>query len=704
MPKALRVMTFNTQQLPWLGRVISGLPVVGSPGGAPEPDPEGRARAVARAILDLPLREQPDIVAFNEAFSETGRKWLLRSLKGKYPHVIEKLEHPGPDVEEDSGLMLFSKLPFITLPNGDDHIFEVFSRTAGSDSKASKGVGLVRVNGPYDPTTVVFTHLQASYDAANTENADIRADQLGVVRDQIRKLSELRVQQYAGTVVVGDLNIKGDPDDTTGERNSAFSATPDTFGNEFDDAWRANMHPPGDPKDYDPGYTQRDTPTYQPNRFDYQCVWRDPSIDVGLVTHHMAVPIRLPSEITDHGALYAHLHRLSPNCTPALAIDLLGTDPVNKNAPESSVWLLGTNFRDQDMFQWVYLAEPGTFSVVVSSALEVHAFRRTDFTNALDPIDTVSTADLPSSLQTAVTQRTQQLESRGKTFSWREPFFLRLRGKAATFAGKAPYAIIRHRGESRATAVVLHPHLAVDPDLPAGQKLGVTDECFFRADRHERFSGEPYLDRFELRNRAHVGARIELRVDADPTLPPLSKDGGNGGVLAVSRTGGGPETVFIILRRDFVNDTKFAMLWDSPLNFLRLDESLRLHIDDETGPDWLGEDEFELQVTVDGESVYYDTWDDADAGEDWPDLARAIRDSARSRQGQDKWIAFTSDITWDILKTDGIAAHGSEIGIIHALDSSDADQESRTSAIVISAGDSDGKVTAYVSLSKFPPV
>ena len=45
-----------------------------------------------------------------------------------------------------------------------------------------------------------------------------------------------------------------------------------------------------------------------------------------------------------------------------------------------------------------------------------------------------------------------------------------------------------------------------------------------------------------------------------------------------------------------------------------------------------------------------------------------------------------------------------DLGIIHALDSSDADQESRTSAIVISGGDSDGKVTAYVSLSKFPPV
>lgn len=699
MTKALRVMTFNTQQLPWLGRVLTGAPVLEEE----EHDPEGRARAVARAILDLPPREQPDIVAFNEAFSETGRAWLLKTLGGRYPNIIKKLEHPGADVEEDSGLMLFSKLPFIALPNGDDHMFEVFSMTAGNDSKSSKGVGMVRVSGPGNPTTVAFTHLQASYDAANSEHADIRANQLGVIDKQIKKLTELNLQQFSDTVIIGDLNIKGDPDDTTGERNSVFSANPDTFGNDFDDGWRASMHPPGDLKDYDPGYTQRDTPTYQPNRFDYQCVWRNPSVDIGLVVHHMSSPIRLSSEITDHWALYAHLHRLSPNCTPALAIDLLGTNPVNMGAPESAVWLLSTNFRDEDMFHWVYIAEPGTFSVFVSSSLEVHAFRRTDFTNALDPADLLSSADLPGSVQTVITQRTQALESRGKTFSWREPFFLRMRGKATTFSGAAPYAVIRHAGESRATAIFLHPHFAVDPNLPAGQKLGTDDKCYFRADRPARFSGEPYLDRFNLHNRGRVGAGIELRIDADPSLPPLSKDGGNGDILAVSRTGSA-EAVFIILRRDSVNDTKFAMLWNSPLTFLRLDESLRLHIDDETGPDWLGEDEFELQVLIDGESIYYNTWDDADAGEDWPDLARDIRDSARSRQGQDKWIAFVGDITWDILKTDGIGAHGSEIGIIHALDATDGEQELRTAPIVISGGDSDGQVTAYTALSKFPPV
>ena len=109
-------------------------------------------------------------------------------------------------------------------------------------------------------------------------------------------------------------------------------------------------------------------------------------------------------------------------------------------------------------------------------------------------------------------------------------------------------------------------------------------------------------------------------------------------------------------------------------------------------------------MTVDGESVYYDSWDDADAGEDWPNLAAQSATAQRSRQGQDKWIAFTGDITWDILKTDGLAAHGSEIGIIRALGASDKDQESRTAAITITGGDSDGKVTAYVTLSKFPPV
>jgi hypothetical protein len=35
------------------------------------------------------------------------------------------------------GLMLFSKLPFLPLPSGGDHVYKAFADAAGSDSKAS---------------------------------------------------------------------------------------------------------------------------------------------------------------------------------------------------------------------------------------------------------------------------------------------------------------------------------------------------------------------------------------------------------------------------------------------------------------------------------------------------------------------------------------------------------------------------------------
>lgn len=708
MSKALKVMTFNIQQLPWLARKIGALPIVGSPGGSPEPDPKGRALAVIRAILDLPVRDQPDVVAFNEAFSETARPVLISQLRSKYPNIIEKLEHPGPDIEEDSGLMLFSKLPFLTLPNGDDHVYEAFPKGAGSDALAAKGVSIVRVNGPFDPTTIAFTHLQASYDAANTENADIRAEQIEFIHQMLLGLANGNIQHYANSVIIGDLNIKGDPDDTSGEKNLVFSNVPNTFGGDFDDGWRVSMHPPGDLTDYDPGYSHRDTPTYQLNRLDYQCTRREANEDIGLIPHHMSTPLRLPSEVTDHWALLAHLHRISPNCSPALAVDLLAIDPVNKNLPESSVWVLQTNFRDEDMFHWIYInvnpkkTEAGTFSIFTSADIEAAAFRRTDFTHALVPTDLLSMSELPDSVHTAITERDRSLVDRGTVFSWREPFFIRLRGVATSFKGSAPYAIVRHQGDSPATALILHPHLTVNPGLPLGQKLGITDECFFKAVRQDKFTGATYVDRFQLRNVNQVGARLEL-LNATAQSPPLDQVLGKAAVLEVTRNAAA-ETVFLVLRRSNVNDVNFSMFWDSPLTFVKLDESLRLHIDDETGPDALGADEFDLDVDIDGDNVFSGSWDDADAGEDWPSLSKAIRSSVQTRQGQGNWAAFTGEIAFTVLKTDGIAAHGSAVGLIRALDPTDRDVESRTASIKISDPAGDGHLTAYASLSKFPPL
>lgn len=72
---------------------------------------------------------------------------------------------------------------------------------------------------------------------------------------------------------------------------------------------------------------------------------------------------------------------------------------------------------------------------------------------------------------------------------------------------------MRHRGESPATALILHPHATIDPGLPAGQKLGTADQCFFKATREDRFTGTPYDDHFELRNPGLVSdGLVEQRI------------------------------------------------------------------------------------------------------------------------------------------------------------------------------------------------
>lgn len=687
MAKALNLMTWNVQMLP-------------EPFQESDLDIRERARRIARAILDLPAREQPDVVAFNEVFNEDGRRWLVRYLEGTYPHIIEKLEHPGVDFEQDSGLMLFSKSPFQALPTGGTHFFEVFKRGAGTDALAAKGVGIVRVSGPFDPTTIAFTHLQASYDAANTENMDIRREQFRVIRDSLLKVAEDDLQRYANGVIAGDLNVKGDPDDTSGEWNQVFAADPDSFGADFDDGWRAAMHPPSDATDYDAGYTQRDTKSLTPNRYDYQCTRRSANVDIGLVPHQLSTPIRPASEVSDHWALLGHLHRVNDNCTPSTAVPLLALPPSAPNPAGSPVWIRAANFRDEDMYHWVYIGDAGTYSAWCLPQLEVAAFRRSDFTNELKPVDILSVSELPAAVQSALGGPTARAPfTRGAVFASREPFFFRFRGVSPSFQGTSGYAIIRHRGESPATAIRLHPHLAVDPGLPAGQKLGLTDECFFRADRPSRFSEKPYDDRFVLLNPAQVAVTVQLR---DGAQMPLDSVSGNSSELEIVRNGS-EETVYLVLRRANVADTNFRMRWDSPLSYLALDESFRLHVDDETGPDWPGTDELELAIDIDGVNVFLGFWDDADADEDWPGLAESVKASVAARMKKPATsVAFTDSILFDVLKTDGLAAHGSALASITPLGPKDRDQETRVAAITISDPFGDGHLTARATLGKYP--
>ena len=103
---ALRLMTFNVQILPWGASVILGI----------TNDAEDRANRVADALLALTPDKRPHVIAFNEVTDEDGGVVLLDRLRGNWKHFVETIHDGSP--QEDSGLMLFSSLPFHTLPMG----------------------------------------------------------------------------------------------------------------------------------------------------------------------------------------------------------------------------------------------------------------------------------------------------------------------------------------------------------------------------------------------------------------------------------------------------------------------------------------------------------------------------------------------------------------------------------------------------------
>jgi hypothetical protein len=702
MTPALKILTWHLPEL--IGPIFSAIPL---------PDVNKR---VAQAILDLPAREQPDVIAFNGV---ADRKVLLEQLSPIYPNnTISPGGTPGSFPDDDSGLLLLSKLPLLPLPTGGSTFYEPFKDARVPDLR---GVGVVRVAGPYNPTTIAFTHtykFNPDADQAFSVAADptaIREIEFAFIRAVLLKVANGNLQNYANSAIVGDLNVDGETSETLSELGKVFAGIPGTFGGDFADGWGSAMHAPGDLTGHDPGYTQRVTPQL-PHRLDYQCTRRDANVDIGLVPHHMSTPLRLTTDsdgfsgpntrpqYTDRWGLMARLHRIGPHCSPSTAVELLKIPPVDPTTSGSKLWILSTDFPDQDMYHWVYIDSGGTYSVFRNKALEVAAFRRSDLTHELAPVDTLSSSTLPPAvtapLQGPLTVIVHRFEDQGSVFAWREPFFLRFRGAAPTFSGQAPFAIVEHHGESAKTAFVLQPHLLLNPGLPAGQKLGTRDECFFRADRPERFSKGDYEDRFTIANPAGAGVTVRL---CDALLAPLQPEEKTSAPAVELHRKGPAETVFLILTRDDVNDVDFSVTWDSGLCYLTL-ESISLEVNEETGPDWPGSDTLDLSVSIDGENVYSNTWDDADSDEDWPNLAEDIRVTVRAKVGAPvDWVAVGDEILFTVAKTDGAFAHGSEAGTLAALKAEDADVVTATGKIDIIDPAGDGEILFGVELRKFPP-
>jgi len=283
---SLRIATYNIQMIPSFQNA-------------------GTWEINAHRIADRVLASGYDIIAFNEAFDEEIQDILVTDLQAVYPYFVKELDGPS-NALSDSGLMLFSRFPFVDLTNTEYQTNQVptpanplpyggqcsgsdcskvafweFHECDYPDCNAAKGVGLVRTRNPEtdEIMNVAFTHMQASYAPANypLEEEDLgdaqgeywtREQQLLEMQKVIETtLTPLQLQQEA-TFVIGDLNVDGDladpvkgwnevNEENRREYEDYFDSWGDFYVNVLQDGWKFSNAPWNASGSYDRGLTNR---------------------------------------------------------------------------------------------------------------------------------------------------------------------------------------------------------------------------------------------------------------------------------------------------------------------------------------------------------------------------------------------------------------------------------------------------------------
>ena len=681
---SIHIMTFNVQMLPWLGSVIEG-----QTNNAPD-----TADRVADAIFARRPGDRPDVIAFNEVFDEDGRQQLINRFASDYPHMIEKVD-TGAIGNEDAGLMLVSKFPFINFDNGDDHIQHFFANGVDDDAHANKGVCLVQFNTPTDLTTVAFTHLQASY-TSEDQYHDVRIEQLDIINNTITQAFRGDSGPHGQVIVMGDLNIRGDSGAVSGEWASVFDEMRTTLTEHYFDGWRAYMHPPGTTIPPDQGLSNIDfeNPDRR-QRLDYMCFIRnEEAVDSKLVPQHMFIRLRNQS---DHFALEAIVQLQSPHCTPSDAFDLYGAPEVTPFDPSSP-----TTIRRQDVQfefpgtrQWIYCKQPGTFTFWPEGNATIELYLQSDLSHPVQALARLDYHSLPGGLKDPFNEFTGN--DNGETFVVREPFFVVAKTKP-TQTGFGQVFMMEHRGESKETAIAMLLHQEVFSSFPAGQILGAEDTCWFQTTLPMTLGGLERNETFILDNPSGKDINATL-IDVNDT--ELASSSGADAQLELIVPFIGGEQVWLKLQRSDQDITGVGVIWVSPLTFLDLDETIYVYINDESGLDWPGADEPTLTIGVDNVALYDGSWDDADTGERWPGLWEAIRDKANTILPGVTKVGFIGDISVVYNEPD-IGASSPQVEFCPALGESEADVVTRVITLPVPDTVRDGTYSFSCVLRRYP--
>jgi hypothetical protein len=701
MPDPLRLMTFNVQLLPVIAGVAAG--TVSLPGAlvglfpSSDSDAIARASAVAAELAAIPPLERPHVIGLNEVFSEDGRNVLLTQLEPLWPHVIESV-HEG-DLEEDAGLMVFSSLPFRVLPGGGNRLELFYSTDAGADSWSSKAAVLVQVDAPVEETTLVFTHLQASY-LGEDQHRQVREQQLVELVHWVDAFFGNDPGKWRNLILAGDLNVRGDRGQSSGEWFDLFDMPGHPVGDRFQDSW-IEMRPPNEPEDHDPGLTYRDRATGDRMRLDYLCRVR-PVDAAQVVAHHMSIGHR---NVSDHFALESLFQQRDPHCQPSAATDIDALGPVTgasgSNQPVTSmVFAVPMQITLPGAFHWIWIPRPGTYTFHTEPSLVFSVFADSDISRPLERIDTLSVDELPPELQQPYGELSRLIDRKGETFVSRTPLLIAVRHKHMQTA-TGFFFVLEHQGDSPATAIALPPHLNVDVPFPAHQRLGADDVAWFRVRPRATLMAKARPESITLSNPAGRSGTVEAvdRSLVTTTIPALTGTGN----ITLGFTATQVDDFFVKVARDGDDAVGHIVRWHTPVTYLHLDEVCTIHVTDETSADWPGADEPELVLGMDGEVLLSTSWDDADTGEDWPSLSDSVRAAAVKRGWTSSSIGFSDAIVLTIVEPDPPlgAAHGVTSHVINALSPNEPVGQ-RSTAITVFDTVSDGTYTFSCTLSRDP--
>ncbi|RIK96278.1 MAG: hypothetical protein DCC71_22540 [Proteobacteria bacterium] len=513
---SLRMLTYNVQALPSTFHV-------------------GTVEWVHQEIANEILKAGYDVVALNEVFDEDIRAVYVSRLSGEFPYYVSKLSGDDTIVNEDSGLMLFSRWPLESLPSEkyvtghwspqppNNPIYPGFpvecegnvcSKTAalefeacaGDDCYAEKGAGLVRVRNPEtnQVTNVVFTHLQASYVPLTQPDAEeafaVRYQQLQALREMIEETLNdgadgLRHFDREPVFVMGDLNLDGDlADHDLGpnhldtqnrfewevEFNSAFGF----YGDEIRDGWAVANAPKIPSGNYDRGITRiAQWDEHDGARYDY-VLW-NPRSRVCLQHMTLSHNLRLgagyqesgfgPDGIGDGGWMDLSDHYgVNVDVNAVSNHCSPATAEVENPAPGTFLPLNGTLNR-AGQIHWYRFDSAGTYSFDMESAAgaDFRVYAADDLTTPV-PQFKQETTDFSAPMAGG------WLEFHGQQFRISEPpFYVRvwIPDRAAT--GDYQLIALKHDCATKETACALAPGERLPHELAATPPVGQPDEAWF---------------------------------------------------------------------------------------------------------------------------------------------------------------------------------------------------------------------------------